>query len=98
MMRKPYGSLRFIAWLFEYCGVVIIMLTWVSVGYWFAYGSDDFHLMLNKDLDAAPFLVLVYGFAASLVGVFIIAAGQMIKLFLDIRDDVHRIEASHKNK
>ena|SRR5689334_421128 len=97
-MRKPYGSLRFIAWLFEYCGVVIIMLTWVSVGYWFAYGSEEFHLMLTERFDAAPFIVLVSGFGGSLVGVFVLAAGQLIKLFINIRDDVRRIEALQRNK
>jgi hypothetical protein len=96
--RKPYGSLRFIAWLIEYIGFVIIILSWVGVAYWFislqgVYRSVDVDAASRSLMTAlnstVTCIVLGAGLVGNFVGILVIAYGQVIKVFLDIRDDVH---------
>jgi hypothetical protein len=96
--HKPYRELRFVAGLIEYLGYVTLVFGWVFALWWLwsaNHGGVNPHsavvVLVGKDLFrvVSEYLVVAFALACTVAGIVIVAAGQIYKVFLDIRDDVH---------
>lgn len=83
---QPYGALRIVIASFNIIGwavIVIHFLVTVVLAYPFIRGK------LPNDALVVLLLTLVFLLIGFLVGISIIASGQVLELLLDMRNDIH---------
>jgi hypothetical protein len=95
---RSYTTLRFIAFAIEYIGVVIILGSWVFSLLWWTSVNATWQASEPNQSPPALFewlrdiswmLPVVSGSIGTITGMMMVAWGQVIQVFLDIRDDTH---------
>lgn len=92
---KPYEALRFTSGLMIFFGWLVIIGVWVSVSMTYTFTVSMAENMVSDAVsytvvsNLAVLISILFGMAGTILGITLIASGQVFQVMLDIRNDMN---------
>jgi len=96
---RPYSALRFTSALIIGIGWTVIIISWIAVLLWYTLVNTTFQkvssglvfdpFLVSLTMDVTIYISFGCGVIGTVMGILMIATGEIYSVFLDIRDDTH---------